>query len=226
MSTFRALCLKLLQDNVGLHTVVIHQLDDDDNDDDEDDTVEERMRMHFLLLPDKTTGLSELCMYRIATSEMLVGLTSSCTAFDENTLTQEDKDSRLRLEESMKSLSKVCYNPIEHKTHFTNNQVWKQMYLDRRESSSSESERKKKKKKHENRREDRKKPKQVVSEAKLRIMKCSELRELARSYGIKMSGRKAELINRLSNLFRSMNTTETSKTDEVEEEEDVIEDIL
>ena len=220
MGTFRALCLKLLQDDVGLHTVVI-QLEHHDDDDD-DDTVEERMRMHFLLLPDKTTGLSELCMYRIATSEMLIGLTSSCTAFDENTLTQEDKDSRLRLEESMKSLSKVCYNPIEHRTHFTNNQVWKQMYLDRRESSSSESE---KKKKHENR-DDRKKkqmkPKQVVSEAKLRIMKLSDLRELARSYGIKMSGRKAELINRLSNLFRSMTTT--TKSDEVED--DVIEDVL
>ena len=153
---------------------------------------------------------------------MLIGLTSSCTAFDENTLTQEDKDSRLRLEESMKSLSKVCYNPIEHRTHFTNNQVWKQMYLDRRESSSSESE---KKKKHENR-DDRKKkqmkPKQVVSEAKLRIMKLSDLRELARSYGIKMSGRKAELINRLSTLFRSMTTT--TKSDEVEG--DLIEDVL
>ena len=97
------------------------------------------------------------------------------------------------------------------------------MYLDRRESSSSsESE----KKKHENR-DDRKKkqmkPKQVVSEAKLRIMKCSDLRELARSYGIKMSGRKAELINRLSNLFRSMTTT--TKGDE-EVEDDVIEDVL
>ena len=217
MGTFRALCLKLLQDDVGLHTVVIQLERHDDDDDDEDDTVEERMRMHFLLLPDKTTGLSELCMYRIATSEMLIGLTSSCTAFDENTLTQEDKDSKLRLEESMKSLSKVCYNPIEHRTHFTNNQVWKQMYLDRRESSSSESE---KKKKHENR-DDRKKkqmkPKQVVSEAKLRIMKLSDLRELARSYGIKMSGRKAELINRLSTLFRSMTTT-TKKSDEVEDD--------
>ena len=223
MGTFRALCLKLLQDDVGLHTVVIQLERHDDDDDDEDDTVEERMRMHFLLLSDKTTGLSELCMYRIATSEMLIGLTSSCTAFDENTLTQEDKDSRLRLEESMKSLSKVCYNPIEHRTHFTNNQVWKQMYLDRRESSSSESE---KKKKHENR-DDRKKkqmkPKQVVSEAKLRIMKLSDLRELARSYGIKMSGRKAELINRLSTLFRSMTTT-TKKSDEVED--DVIEDVF
>ena len=245
MTTFRALCMKLLQDDVGLHAVVNRHVrqddddsdDDDDDDDDDFDTSEGKMKLHFLLLPDKTTGLSELCMYQLATSEMLICLTSSCTTFDPNTLTQEDKDSRLRLDESMKSLSKVCYNPIEYRTHFTNNQVWRKMYQSRRQTSSSSHQSKKKQNGHGGARESvvKKKSKTTLcyendsvknmSVAKLQNMTCSDLRELARRNGLKRSGRKAELICRLSDHFcRMKRTFSTTKKDA--EDEDEIESFL
>lgn len=243
VSTFRALCVKLLEDDVGLH-VVIPQVNCDDDDDDDNTT---EIKLHFLILPDKTTGLSELCMYRVATSEMLIVLTSSRSLFDINTLSKEDQDSKRILDDSMSTLSKVCYNPIEHQTHFEGtNRTWKELFIHRRrrlrvESTTDESDdnhrhqnssRPNKKAKNTTNKKKKKKKKRlggVITVEKLRSMTCLDLRELARDSGLKMCGRKADLIRRLSEHYLCNGNMATmkyvTKEEKGDEDDDEIESV-